>query len=185
MKKIMKLAGILFLVCAIVAGVLGVVNNLTYPTIQEQQNAATYAAYREVLGADDSVKFEEVSFDASAPEYAHVDSIVQASDGSGYCAQTTVSGAQGLITQVTGVDADFLCSGIAITSHSETSGLGAVAASTGEDGINFRAQFVGQGDDIALSSKGGSIDSISGATITSTACCTAVSEAIQAVRALG
>lgn len=186
MKKIMKLAGILFLVCAIVAGVLGVVNDLTYPSIERQKNAATIAAYAAVLNADPATfEFEKVEFDPAGAAFAHVDAIVKDKAGTGYCVQTTVSGAQGLITQITGVDADYLCSGIAITTHSETSGLGAVAAEASEKGNNFRSQFIGQGEEIALSSKGGVIDGISGATITSNACCTAVAEAIQAIRALG
>ena len=53
----------------------------------------------------------------------------KASNGSGYVVQTTFSGAQGSITMVVGVDNDYKCTGISIISHSETSGLGAIAAS--------------------------------------------------------
>ena len=50
---------------------------------------------------------------------------------------------------------------------------------------NFRAQFVGADESVALSKFGGAIDALSGATITSNAVTTAVATAIRAVMALG
>ena len=52
MNKILKLTIVLFLVCAVVAGVLGVVNELTYETIEEQtkQSLANAAAILEEAG---------------------------------------------------------------------------------------------------------------------------------------
>ena len=44
MNKILKLTIVLFLVCAVVAGVLGVVNELTKDTIAEQQRIKTERA---------------------------------------------------------------------------------------------------------------------------------------------
>ena len=98
---------------------------------------------------------------------------------------STFSGAQGNITMACGVDNDLKCTGISIIEHSETSGLGAVAASTSSDGVAFREQFIGQGTDIALSNSGGSIDALSGATITSNAVTNATATSIEAVAALG
>ena len=83
------------------------------------------------------------------------------------------------------MDNDYKCTGISVIEHSETSGLGANAASTGEVGVNFRQQFVGQDESIALSNAGGSIDALTGATITSRAITEAVATSIQAVKSLG
>ena len=52
MKKILKLTFILVLVCAIVAGVLGVINELTYERIAEQKRIKTEKAFAAVLPAD-------------------------------------------------------------------------------------------------------------------------------------
>ena len=68
--------------------------------------------------------------------------------------------------------------------HSETSGLGANAASTAEVGVKFRAQFVGQDETIALSNAGGTIDALTGATITSRSIAGAVAESIRVVKSL-
>ena len=98
---------------------------------------------------------------------------------------TTFSGSQGKITLAVGVDNDYKCTGISVISHSETSGLGANAASTSEVGVNWRAQFVGEDKNIALSKTGGNIDALSGATITSRSITQATATAIMAVESLG
>ena len=114
-----------------------------------------------------------------------INSIAEASNGKGYVVEATFSGAQGNITMVVGVNKAGKCTGISITEHSETSGLGANAASSAEVGVNFRAQFKGQSETIALSRDGGRIDALSGATITSRSVTNATLAAILAVKALG
>ena len=180
MNKILKLTFILFLICAITAGILGVVNEVTKDRIYAINNAATIAAYSAVLEAE---AYEEQEFDGAA--FSTVDKVSEAANGSGHVVELTVSGAQGLITLAVGVDNDYKCTGISIITHSETSGLGANAAADSEIGRNFRAQFVGEGEDIALSKSGGNIDALAGATITSNAVTGAVATAIQVVKSLG
>ena len=179
-KKILKLTFILFLICAITAGILGVVNEVTKDRIYMQKNAKTIEAYSVVLASD---RYEEVEFDKAA--FPTVDVVSKADNGVGYVVQSTFSGAQGSITMVVGVDNDYKCTGISIIEHSETSGLGANAASSAEVGVNFRAQFVGQGEDIALSKAGGSIEALTGATITSNAVTEATATSIAVVKSLG
>ena len=180
MKKILKLTLILFLICAIVAGVLGVINEVTKDRIAEQNAIKTARAYASVLASE---SYEEVDFDRDA--FPTVDSINRASNGTGYVVVSTFSGAQGSITMAVGVDNDYRCTGISIISHSETSGLGANAASTSEIGGNFRAQFVGEDETVALKKAGGSIDALTGATITSRAVTNATAVSIAAVKSLG
>ena len=180
MNKILKLTFILFLICAITAGILGGVNELTKDRIYAINNAATIAAYSAVLEAE---SYDEVAFDSAA--FPTIDKLSRAGDESGYVAELTVSGAQGLITLAVGVDNDYKCTGISIINHSETSGLGANAASTAEVGVKFRAQFVGQDETIALSNAGGTIDALTGATITSRSIAGAVAESIRVVKSLG
>ena len=180
MNKILKLTLVLFLICAIVAGVLGVVNELTYRRIDEQEQAKTAAAFSTVMKAD---SYDLVDFDQAA--FPTVDTIHRAGNGAGHVVTSTFSGAQGNITLAVGVDNDYKCTGISVISHSETSGLGANAASTGDVGVNFRAQFVGEDENIALTKAGGNIDALTGATITSRSITAAVATSIQAVKALG
>ena len=179
MNKILKLALVLLAVSAIVAGVLGIINELTYPVIDAQKQAKTAEAFASVLKAD---RFDEIEF--SNPDFPTVLTVHKA-EGVGYVVTSKFSGAQGNITLAVGVDNDYKCTGISVIEHSETSGLGANAASTGEVGVKFREQFVGQDESIALSNAGGSIDALTGATITSRAITEAVATSIQAVKTLG
>ena len=179
MNKILKLALVLLAVSAVVAGVLGVINELTYPVIDAQKQAKTAEAFSAVLKAD---RFDEIEF--SNPDFPTVLTVHKA-EGVGYVVTSKFSGAQGNITLAVGVDNDYKCTGISVIEHAETSGLGANAASTGEVGVNFRAQFVGQDESIALANAGGSIDALTGATITSRAITEAVATSIRAVKSLG
>ena len=178
MNKILKLALVLLAVSVVVAGVLGVINELTYPVIDAQKQAKTAEAFSAVLKAD---RFDEIEF--NNPDFPTVLTVHKA-EGVGYVVTSKFSGAQGNITLAVGVDNDYKCTGISVIEHAETSGLGANAASTGEVGVNFRAQFVGQDESIALSNAGGSIDALTGATITSRAITEAVATSIRAVKSL-
>jgi electron transport complex protein RnfG len=84
-----------------------------------------------------------------------------------------------------GVDTELKVTGISIIKHAETAGLGAVAASTNDKGVAFRAQFVGEDKNVAITKAGGNIEAISGATITSRAVAQAAGNAVCAVEALG
>ena len=75
--------------------------------------------------------------------------------------------------------------GISIISHTETAGLGAVAAANTSPGEAFRAQFVGQSGSVSVSKDGGQIDALTGATITSRAVCVGVNAALAVVAAMG
>ena len=179
MQKILKLTVILFIVCAIVAGVLGVMNELTKDRIAEQNRLKTEKAYAAVLVAD---SYEAVDFDAAA--WPTIDSISKAGDV-GHVVETTFSGAQGSITMAVGVDTELKVTGISIIKHAETAGLGAVAASTNDKGVAFRSQFVGEDKNVAITKAGGNINAITGATITSRAVAQAAANAVCAVEALG
>ena len=185
MKKILKLTFVLFLICAITAGILGVINELTYRQIAEQNRIKTVKAYSSVLKADD---YEEIDFAAAGVpatiNNVTIDKISRATNDSGYVVETTFSGAQGSITMACGVSEELKCTGISIIKHSETSGLGANAASASEVGVNFRQQFVGQDASVALTKAGGEIDALSGATITSRSVTAAAAASIEAVSLL-
>ena len=179
MQKILKLTVILLVVCAIVAGVLGVINELTKDRIAEQNRLKTERAYAAILVAD---SYEAVDFDAAA--FPTVDSISKAGEA-GHVVETTFSGAQGSITMAVGVDTDLKITGISIIKHAETAGLGAVAASTNEKGVAFREQFIGEDKNVAITKAGGNIDALTGATITSRAVAQAAGLAVSAVESLG
>lgn len=180
-KFIIKLALILLAVSAVMALALGIMNELTKEPIRVYAENKTKEAYANVLAAEE---YEEVQIPEGIKGITKL-SAAKDADGNviGYVAESTFSGAQGMITMVTGLDSELKCTGIFVTKHSETSGLGAKAADTSAGA--WRDNVVGQGDGIALTKDHGEVDAISGATITSRAVVTQIQNVIDAVNELG
>ena len=102
-------------------------------------------------------------------------------DGENYAVKVLPGGFDGEITMMVGISQGKV-SGISVISHTETPGLGAVAAAQNAKGEAFRGQFVGQSGELAV---GNQIDAMSGATITSKAVVTGVNAALNYVASLG
>lgn len=80
-----------------------------------------------------------------------------------------------------GVGSDGSVLGISIIKQAETAGLGAVCADKTSAGEEFRGQFAGNSGSVSVTKDGGSIDAITGATITSRAVCSGVNAALACV----
>ena len=177
-KYILRLAGTLLLICAVTAGLLAGVNAVTEPVIAELNAAKTQEAIMKVLpsGFDTEVAdFEDPS--------GIVSKIYQGADG--YAVEVGPSGFDNTITMMVGIDNEGKVLGISIVSHTETAGLGAVAAAETPKGVAFRDQFVGTSGSVSVTKDGGTMDAITGATITSRAICVGVNAALDAVAGLG
>ena len=182
--QIVKLALVLLAVAAVIALVLGLVNEITKGPIDQYLTGKRDAAYAMVM--DGAADYEEIDAGSYANDPSNsITKLSVAKDASGapmgYVAETTFSGAQGMITMVIGLDNDLVCTGIGITEHSETSGLGAKAADPTDP---FPQSLPGNGDGLKLSKDGGSIAAISGATLTSRAVVTEIQTVIDAVKSL-
>ena len=170
---IIRMALLLMVICGIVSAVLGGVNYITKDTIAAITAQKTADAYAEVLPTSGS--YTEVAYTG---DNATVDAVATCEEGT--IVKMTVSGAQGMITLVVGVDNDGAVSGVSIVEHAETPGLGALAT-----GAEWRATFKGQTADMALTKKGGEIESLTGATITSQAVVDACNAAIEIAANMG
>lgn len=183
--QILKLALVLLAVAAVIALVLGVVNEITKGPIEQYLNGKRDAAYAMVMPGDGNT-YEEIDAGSYANDPSNsITKLSAAKDANGndigYVAETTFSGAQGMITMVIGLDNDLTCTGIGVTEHSETSGLGAKAADPTDP---FPQSMVGLTDGAKLSKDGGSVSAISGATLTSRAVVTEIQTVIDAVKSL-
>ena len=175
---VLRIALTLFLITAVVAGALAGVNSITKPIIDAQNAAKTQKAIEAVLPGG----FEEQlqNFDNQGGLVSKV-----YKGANGYALEVLPSGFDNTITMMVGVDFEGKVLGISIVSHTETAGLGAVAAEKTSKGEAFRVQFVGQSGSVSVSKDGGAIDSITGATITSRAVCAGVNAALNCVAGLG
>lgn len=93
----------------------------------------------------------------------------------GYCVEVQTNGFGGPITMMVGVDLNGQVTGVAVTSHSETQGMGTLAM---EDG--YFQQYVGMSGTI-LSAGSNAVDTVSGATVTSKAITAGVNQALAIV----
>ena len=172
---VLRLALTLLAITAVMAAALAGVNKLTAPVIAESNAAKTQAAIQQVLpGGGESIDFTDDTGLVTG---------VWASD-KGYALQVTPTGFDGPITMMVGVDPEGRVLGICVISHTETAGLGAVAAAENAKGQAFRDQFLGISDDVSVTKDGGEIDAITGATVTSRAVCQGVNAALACVQRL-
>ncbi len=163
----------LFAISAICAVLLGLVNSITMGPIADAKEAKTKAAMEAVLVAD---SYQQVEYSG---QNALVSAVYQAGDV-GYVVQVVPSGFGGAIDMMVGVDASGTVTGVSIISMAETSGLGANASKE-----NFRQQFVGAAGSVAVTKDGGTIESLTGATITSRAVSDGVNAALETVETMG
>ena len=175
---VLRLAGTLLLITAVVAAALAGVNAVTAPVIAELNAAATQEAISAVLPG---------GFDSEVADYADATGLVSKvyQGANGYAVEVGPSGFDNTITMMVGVDNEGKVLGISIVSHTETAGLGAVADADTPKGIAFRDQFVGQSGSVSVTKDGGTMDAITGATITSRAICAGVNAALDVVAGLG
>lgn len=169
-KYIAKLALTLLAITAIAAAALSGVNAITEPVILRLNEEKTKKAIETVLPGG-----------GQPLEIADTTGLVKAAYASdaGYAVQVAPSGFDGEISMMVGVAPDGKVLGISIISHTETAGLGAVAAAKTSAGETFRGQFSDTGAPFAV---GGNIDALTGATITSKAVTAGVNAAVEFVK---
>ena len=177
-KFVLRLALTLLAITAVVAVCLAGVNMITAPAIEQLNAQKTQEAIEAVLpgGYDDVIT-----------DYADDTGLVSKvyTGANGYAFEVTPGGFDNTITMMVGVDTEGKVLGISIVSHTETAGLGAVAAAATSAGEAFRGQFVGTSGSVAVSKDGGTLDAITGATITSRAVCSGVNAALACAANLG
>lgn len=173
---VMRLSLTLLVITAVVAAALAGVNAVTKPVIEALKEQKTQKAIEEVLPGG-----------GEAMEFADDTGMVKAVYGSetGYAVLVEPSGFGGAISMMVGVDKAGNVLGISVISHTETASLGAVAGEKTGKGEAFRNQYVGLSGSLAVTADGGSIDSITGATITSRAVTAGVNAALACAANLG
>ena len=177
--------GLITFVCALL---LGVINSVTKDKIEQNGIETRNAAMSEIV-PDAEFTDVEVPADFATPADKNqpvVSGVYQATlDGAeaGYCVEVNPKGFSGALKMIVGINADGTVAGIKVTEASETPGLGAKAQSD----KNWVAQFAGQPADgsLAVSKDGGTINAITGATITSRAVTLGVNTAANCVASLG
>ena len=170
-----KLTATLLGICAVVALLLGVVNSVTEPIIEEIQAEKTAAAMSQVLPADDYQPMETA--------YANVTALYQAISGGqqvGYVVEVTSSGFGGTLSMVVGVDMDGAVTGVSVTDNSETANIGTKVVNDQSVLDRFIGKSHADGE-ITVNSGSNRFDGVSGATVSSKGVTAGVNTALSAV----
>lgn len=167
----------LFIIASVVATALAAINSITQPIIEQSVLKKTQKAIETVLPGGYRQEITDFS-DATG-----LVSKIYEGEG-GYAVEVTPVGFDGPITMMVGVDKSGAVLAICVVSHTESAGLGAVAAASTSAGTAFRDQFVGL-EEARVDKDGGKIDAITNATITSRAICDGVNAAIACTAGLG
>ena len=168
----LKLGFSLFLIAAVAAFVLALVNAVTADTIARHAEEKRQTAMASVVpGANvfSELYSEDVTIDRISGAYSGTTFL-------GYCVEVSPNGFGGAITLMVGVDANGSVTGASILDHSETAGLGSKAADPA-----FLGQYVGKSGSITVNYGTNSIQAITGATITSKAVTQGINTALTAV----
>lgn len=171
---VLRLTVTLLLITAFVAAALAGVNAITKDKIAAAQQEKADQAKNTVLGLQDAT-FTQATF--TADDKVKGVYLPEGGDSSAYAVEVVTPGFGGDITMMVGIR-DGKVSGVVIVNQTETAGLGAIAADSGDEGVKFRNAFIGTESAVSVDKDGGSIDSITGATITSRAVADGVNAAL-------
>ncbi|MEW6229009.1 MAG: RnfABCDGE type electron transport complex subunit G [Bacillota bacterium] len=185
MRDVLKLGFILFAICAVAAGALALVNDITEERIAAQAALRLERALASVVPGAQEFKDETDKITAlrtasgGKPEFSAINRVYAgyADDGLvGVAFACAPAGYGGPIETVVGVSRDGIVTGLAVVKHAETPGLGANVANP-----EFQRRFVGvqAGAPVKVTKDGGQIQAITGATISSRAVASAVDQALR------
>lgn len=171
-NEFVQLGGILCAITLVVALALGAVNAVTADKIAQINQQKILDSLELVMPGAEAEQIDVAEGTTVTTETKNATSIEILSaykmtkDGAdaGYCVEVGPTGFGGVVDTMVGIDTEGNITGVSVISAaSETPGLGARA--TEEE---FQSQYTGQvGTDVAVSKDGGTIEALTGATITS------------------
>lgn len=171
-----KMVLCLLVIAVAVAGIMAVVNDLTFNKIEQNLANQLTESLQEVLPADSYDAIKETDTET-------VYEAKKEGNGIGYLVVNIEKGYGGDVKVLTGVKLDGTVSKVKILEHGETPGLGANAEKD-----SFISQFIGKTKGVEIvksNADGNKISAISGATITSSAVTRAVNTAINLAEEAG
>lgn len=132
-KEVVKPAVVLLLISAVAAACLGVVSEVTKEPIALQNEKTLNESMKAVM--PEASSFEQLT---DAELTGTITAVYQADNG-GYVLTTEPGGFGGTVKTMVGIDADGVITGLRVTGHSETPGLGAKSTEP-----EFYEQFAGK-----------------------------------------
>lgn len=167
---------VLLLICLVISGALSVVYQITAPRIEQINKEMADAARMEVLPEADAFTAVEGDLPDGTTEY------YIANNGAGVVVTTQNKSFGGTITVMTGFDAGGAITGVTVTDHADTAGVGTKAMTA-----DYLSQYQGltETDNASNIKKDKQVDEVTGATVSSNGIYGAVNLAISAYAEIG
>ena len=176
-KPIIVLVGI----CLVVSAALAATYGLTNPIIEGRAKADADAARQEILPAAES--FTEYTGDLwkSDDNKVSVQEVYVADNGSGMVVTVQTGSFGGALTEMIGIGADGAITGVQISAHADTPGVGTNAMTEAH-----LSQYIGVSELTSTAAKGEEIvDHVSGASVSSDAIHYGIYAALQQFKQMG
>ena len=175
---------VLVAICLVITLALALTNNVTASVIEANDKAAADANRIELLPDGDA--FTEYTGELLATEdgKVYIQDVYQADNGAGMVVTAVTKSFGGALTEMIGIDQNGAITGVVVTKHSDTAGLGTKAHEPG-----YLKQYVGVTELNCIGAKdesktGNGITYVSGASISSNAVHYGIYEALQQYQAI-
>ena len=156
---------VLVAICLVVTGLLAFVNSITAPIIEANSIKAANEARAELLPAADTFTAYEGKLAVVEEGKIFATECYIADNGSGMVVTVKTKSFGGLLTEMIGLDKDGKITGVKVTAHGDTPGLGTKAHDAA-----YLKQYVGLATATDVTAKGdANVNHVSGATISSNA----------------
>lgn len=189
MRNMLKLGIILMLISAVAGGALAFVNGFTQPRIEAAARLALEKAQREVLPAADSFELRaDLKSKASGSDAAIIDQVYVAKSGDKIVGLVILTRPHGYSNSdplgvLVGLNDKGQVAGVRVTEQKDTPGLGSRVA---------EKEFIAQpaiaaanvGGELKVKKDGGTVDAITGATISSRGSLTGINAAFRLYKAV-
>ncbi len=167
-KEVIRPAVVLLIIAGVAAAALGAVQSITAEPIKAQEDKTKAASMQAVM--PDAASFEQIE---DAELTGSLTAIYKADNG-GFVITAAPGGFSGAVDTMVGIGEDGVITGVRVTKHSETPGLGAKSTDP-----SFYEQFTGMSGSLAVTKDGGEVVPITSATITSRAVTSGANDALE------
>ncbi|MDD4844322.1 MAG: RnfABCDGE type electron transport complex subunit G [Anaerotignum sp.] len=167
-KEVIRPAVVLLIIAGVAAAALGAVQSITAEPIRMQEEQTRAASMMAVM--PDATSFEQIE----DVELTGSLTAVYKADNGGFVITTAPGGFAGAVDTMVGIGEDGVITGVRVTKHAETPGLGAKSTDP-----SFYEQFTGMSGSLAVTKDGGEVVPITSATITSRAVTSGANEALE------
>ncbi len=154
---------VLVAICLVITAALAATYGVAEPIIEENTIKTANEARAELLPAADTFTPYDGELVVCDPDKVYATECYVADNGSGMVVTVSTKSFGGALTEMIGIDADGKITGVKVTSHSDTPGLGTKAHAEGH-----LAQYIGLSELASTSAKDDpNVDHVTGASISS------------------